>query len=250
MIDSTIQGTLSKLSEQFGIAPGDVLQLTRVFVLVEGEHDEIVLNHLLADDLGKASAQTLALRGAKGLRSVVEAKFLFSSTEAMFLVVLDGLLMDEVRPIWDEARGHANAGNIREARGALAKLKGVPGGGELKWLEELGHAALNTAKFARIEVHGLKERDIVMYLPEGCFMDTSKTWAQLDQEYEAYCRPLHLAERRNFKEWLRDFRGAHFGRDDIVNAVHAASPSTEIQQLGINLQTLARFGRADALEIL
>ena len=186
VIDSTVQGPLSMVSEQFGLTPGDVLQLTRVFVLVEGDHDEIVLGHLLADELGKASAQILALRGAKDLRSVAEAKFLFSSTEAMFLVVLDGLLMEKVRPIWDEAQGHANAGSIKDARRALGKLKHVEGGGELKWLEELGHAALNTAKIARIEVHGLEARDIVMYLPEGHFMNTSKTWAQLDREYEEY----------------------------------------------------------------
>ncbi|TQS94363.1 hypothetical protein EU811_00820 [Arthrobacter sp. TS-15] len=175
VIDSTAQGPLSMVSEHLGLTPGDVLQLTRVFVLVEGEHDEIALGHLLADDPSKASAQILAIRGAKDLRSVAEAKFLFTSTEAMFLLVLDGLLIEKVRPIWDEAQGHANAGNIKAARRALSKLRNVPGGGELKWLEELGHAALNTAKIARIAVHGLRARDIVMYLPEGYFMNASKT---------------------------------------------------------------------------
>lgn len=242
MIDSTVKGTLSKVSEQLGITRGDVLQLTRVFVLVEGEHDKLVLGHLLADDLGKASAQMLVLRGAKDLRSVAEARFLFTCTEAMFLIVLDGLLMEKVRTIWDEAQSHASAGSTKDARRALGKLKHVEGGGELKWLEELGHSALDTAKFSRIDVYGLKARDIIMYLPEGYFMNNSKTWAQLDREYEKYCRPLRLDERLNFKDWLRGYHGAHFAQEDFVNAVQAASPSWEIQQIGISVGANRQVG--------
>lgn len=156
--------------------------------------------------------------------------------------------MEKVRPIWDEVQSHASAGSIKEARRALGKLKHVEGGGELKWLEELGHSALDTAKFSRIDVYGLKARDIIMYLPEGYFMNNSKTWAQLDREYEEYCRPLRLDERLNFKDWLRGYHGAHFAQEDFVNAVQAASPSWEIQQIGISLQTLARIGKSDALE--
>jgi hypothetical protein len=246
-IDSAMDGPLAGVSEQLGLTAGDVLQLTRVFVLVEGLHDEIVLGHLLADDLAKSSAQLLPLRGAKDLRSVAEAKVLFSSTEAMFLIVLDGLPMEEVRPIWDEVREHAAGARTKAARSALGRLKLVKGGGELKWLEELGHAALDTARLPRIEVHGLGARDIILYLPESSFMDTSKTWTELEAEYEAQCALRSREGRQSFKEWLKTHYNAHFTKADFENAVKAASPNQEFQRIGLTIQTLARFGRPDPL---
>ncbi|WP_229230734.1 ATP-dependent nuclease [Sinomonas cyclohexanicum] len=240
-IDSAVTGTLSQISHQLGLTVGDVLQLTRVFVLVEGQHDEIVLGHLLADDLGKASAQILALRGAKGLRSVAEAKFLFTATEATFLIVLDGLPMERIQPIWDEARRHAEAGSSKDARRALDKLKQVPGGGEVKWLQELGQAALETAKLDRIHVHGLTGRDIVVYLPEACFMTTPVPWQELERAYEAYKRHGAPAGRLDFKDWLRKNHGAHFTPETILHAAQAASEIREIQDIGLTLQSMARF---------
>ncbi len=38
------------------LTPADLLQLVRVFVIVEGTQDKMVLDHLLADDLPRASA--------------------------------------------------------------------------------------------------------------------------------------------------------------------------------------------------
>ncbi|GAB3273760.1 hypothetical protein GCM10027449_11470 [Sinomonas notoginsengisoli] len=193
VIDSAVKGTLSRICEQLGLTPGDILQLTRVFVLVEGQHDEMVLSRLLADDLNKASAQILTLRGARDLRSVAEARFLFTSTEALFLIVLDGLLMGQIRPIWEEAQRHLDTGSVKEARRALDKLGRVHGGGEVKWLQELGHAAVDTAKLGRIKVHGLAARDIIVYLSERNFMNAEKTWTQLEQDYNGYKRTVDPA---------------------------------------------------------
>ncbi|WP_460991115.1 ATP-dependent nuclease [Sinomonas soli] len=240
-IDSAAKGSLSQISEQLGLTLGDVLQLTRVFVLVEGLHDEIVLGHLLAEDLRKASARILALRGAKDLRSVAEAKFLFTATEAAFLVVLDGLLMHRIRPIWGEAQTQSAEGNVKGARRSLSQLEKVPGGSEVKWLQELGHAALDTAQLDRINVHGLRKRDIVMYLPEASFMSTPTTWQELNGEYETYTRQVTPAVRLSFKDWLRKNYNAHFKSDDVLHGAQAASTSREIQDIGLTLQNMARF---------
>lgn len=240
-IDSAVKGSLSQISEQLGLTLGDVIQLTRVFVLVEGLHDEIVLGHLLADDLRKASSRILALRGAEDPRSVAEAKFLFTATEAAFLVVLDGLLMDRIRPIWDEAQRHSGDGNVKGARRALNQLEKVPGGNEVKWLQELGHAALDTAQLDRINVHGLAKRDILMYLPEATFMSTPKTWPELEREYGDYRRNVAPAVRLKFKEWLKKNYRAHFTPDDVLRGAQTASTSREIQDIGLTLQSMGRF---------
>ncbi len=46
-------------AHELGLTASDVLQLVRVFVVVEGPHDRAVLEHVLREDLHSASAKTV-----------------------------------------------------------------------------------------------------------------------------------------------------------------------------------------------
>jgi hypothetical protein len=70
---------LSKLDdagEAVGISRADLLQLTRGFLIVEGLHDELVVQHLFGDDLAAARVRVLALRGAHNAVALVDAQLL------------------------------------------------------------------------------------------------------------------------------------------------------------------------------
>lgn len=60
-IDLGSSSLISASAESLGLSASDLLQLTRVFVLVEGVHDEIVLNAALGDDIRRAEGALFRL---------------------------------------------------------------------------------------------------------------------------------------------------------------------------------------------
>jgi energy-coupling factor transporter ATP-binding protein EcfA2 len=87
---------------EFGLAPSDLLRRQRAFLLVEGTHDEIVLEELIGDELRQARVDVLALRGARNLPATVDSQFLFDYTDAHVVVLLDAIDAATVRDVWAE----------------------------------------------------------------------------------------------------------------------------------------------------
>lgn len=152
--------------DNLGLTNADLLALTRVFVVVEGEHDEIVLNNLFGIELGRAQARILVLRGGKRAWSAAHAEWLLAISDAPMLVILDALAEDVVSGHWSEARRRYDAGDRDGAMTVLDELKRI-NEGEGGFLSSLGREALTLGVLDRIHAAGLSKDDILRYLPGG-----------------------------------------------------------------------------------
>lgn len=90
-------------AERLGCSVADLLQRHRVVLLVEGEHDRIVLQEVIGEGLDRARVHVVALRGGKELLPVAGADLLFDMTEAVFVVVLDAIRSESFTARWQRA---------------------------------------------------------------------------------------------------------------------------------------------------
>ena len=96
-----------------GLTPADLLQMVRVFLIVEGPHDQAVLRQLLGPPPSTHPVVIIPVGGAKHLASLATAHVLWDFTEADFVVVLDGMIAEQVQPIWAEAQALRDRGDRR-----------------------------------------------------------------------------------------------------------------------------------------
>lgn len=108
--------------EDLGLTKADLLALRRVFVLVEGEHDRVVLRSLFKEELEQAFAEILVLRGASRAITAAHAEWLLDATDAPLLLVFDKLGAATVQD-WNEARALAANGRIDDALVVVRRLR-------------------------------------------------------------------------------------------------------------------------------
>jgi energy-coupling factor transporter ATP-binding protein EcfA2 len=151
-----------------GVEPAELLMDTRAFVVVEGTHDQVVIDELIGPELERLAVRTLCLRGAKNLVPIIDSELLFYYTAAPIIVVLDGLLHDEIGTRWARIVKEWQAGRRREARRLLGTL-GASGQGEGRWLRSFGTRALEAGRLDRCWVFGMGKPDVVEFLPVEMF---------------------------------------------------------------------------------
>jgi hypothetical protein len=149
-----------------GFTKADLLARRRVFVVVEGEHDRIVLQTLFRRELERAFAQVLVLRGASRGITAAHAEWLLDASDAPLLIVFDKLRESRVRDTWAAVPDLLRQGRIDDALQMVWGLKEI-GKDEAGWLARLGEEAIRTGTFRRLRFHGLGADDILMYLPDG-----------------------------------------------------------------------------------
>lgn len=217
----------SLMRDQLGLARADLLHLTRVFVLVEGLHDEIVLEAMLGDLLRECHAKIIPLRGAKGLASLAEARYLYDYTDAVFVLVIDGLPRPQVESIVTALTGLALEGDFGKMREALEPLSAIRGG-EARWLSELLSLASRNGRLSRIWTAPLSAPDIVAYLPPDEFVPNSD-WGQLIDEWRIASGSRNPVD---LKAWLTKRYRASFSADAIQRAASRSLPQPDIDELG------------------
>ena len=75
-ITRDVLGALTARADRAGLSPAELIQLTQAFLIVEGRHDEQVIDHFYGDDLRKARIAILPLRGTTRTKLLAEAEFL------------------------------------------------------------------------------------------------------------------------------------------------------------------------------
>jgi energy-coupling factor transporter ATP-binding protein EcfA2 len=222
---------------ELGITPADLLQMCRVIVCVEGEHDRIVVERLLGDDLDAGAGLCVPIGGAKALTSVADASILFDFTSASIIVVLDNTQNEAVQPIWRRLVSADAQDDERGAQSALRDLELVDTG-EGRWLRQFAGQAIKTHRLDRVTVHGLSQPDVICYLPSHFFIDGSESWEEPLAKWRSAARGHHPTD---FKGWLRSqgFRGASvkvIGRavDSVVAQAAALHP--DLVSLGLRIR--------------
>src|SRR5262249_26879282 len=90
--------------DDLGLRPNDHLLFQRTVLLVEGVHDQWVIERFVGDELRRQRVWTIPLHGGRNPASALDANVLLDFTDARIVVALDKLDADEIGDMWNEVR--------------------------------------------------------------------------------------------------------------------------------------------------
>ncbi len=202
-----------------GLDKADLLQLCRVAVLVEGEHERWVFDELFGELLASIGAELFAMRGASNLQNASDAQLLFRFTDVPLLVVLDNEDSDRVQDIWRRACGAADSGG--DPLPVLAEFTTGEWRSEAQFLREFCSLAITLSARDRVRFYMLSEPDIPEYLPVQAFVPEARkvrTWSQYRVSYEKGTSSSK-GKKPNFKQWMAQQHGAEYDESAFRSAI-------------------------------
>lgn len=208
--------------ESLGLDRADLLLLSRVFLVVEGRHDELVIDGLIGPELSHHRAAILPMRGGgSAVASVIDARLLFDYTSARLMMVLDNVSGKRIVALWADARKLASDGDLAEAR--LILDRGLDNKvSEEKFLKEFCIRALEHGRADRIEVFGLAKADIQEYLPAWPFVgNKAESWEEMRSRYADYAEGYTKGKPQNFKSWIANTYGGKFDDEQFHRALES-----------------------------
>jgi energy-coupling factor transporter ATP-binding protein EcfA2 len=203
---------------ELGLHPSDLLRRQRGIVLVEGTHDQTVLEAFFGELFRALRVDVLPVRGATQL-TPAKIGWLFQYTPAHIFVMLDNISTGEVARVWKDATDELATSGLNAASQILDVaecLKTEEG----KILRQLLQDGLAQGRESRITPHGLSSPDIIDYLPVERFVPGGTSWDELRRRH-ADARQDTKNVPRDFKKWLEVQLRADFGEDAIREAVEA-----------------------------
>ena len=228
-----------------GISTTDLLQLTRTVILVEGAHDEWVLNDLFGDEFEELGVRVMSMRGATKLQSAAEGQLLFDYTEANIIVMLDNLSTERCEVAWNNAIDAWNqqqgiAGVSKALESAFPRKLST----ESRALIEFCRSAIEHGRRERVSFQMLRKGDIEFYFEPTHFLDAKKfprgtpSWATLRREHKKY--------GQSFKAWLESEGLARFNRSNFRRAASSTKRTDSVPDdlLGV-LEAVRRIHSLD-----
>lgn len=234
--------------DRLGLHTSDLLHRYKVIVLVEGIHDQIVVEHLLGDTLTRCRTLLLPIHGAAKLDETHDSQLLFDYTDAHVLAVLDNMRCERVERAWLNAQDTASRESISGAVDGL--LRALPGedAAEFIFIRQWLISALQAGRGSRVDPYGLSASDIVEYLPVDRLVRRARgqTWPELRAAHAAYTAPSGK-KRQDFKTWLTNTHGGHFDPEDIRAALKYVNQTpADIERLGRRIEDLSLRTRGPA----
>ena len=202
---------------ELGLHPSDLLHRHRAILLVEGRHDELILNEMLGDELRRLRTEVLTLRGVNALTPSV-CSFIFRYTQAHLFIMLDNLDTDRVAAVWTDAKLTAVSQGTEAAKSlVIERMAGKKV--EERALREVLTAALEDDQKDRITPHGMSRPDILDYLAAEKLVPGKRDWTELRAE--------HVTQRNSsskfkaFKSWLEKVHKADLTDSSIREAAQS-----------------------------
>ena len=205
-ITGDLLGEVSASAERLGLPPAALIQVTRAWLVVEGEHDRLVLESFFGPQLRAAGIQIQALRGARQAKASFLNLGVLKSLGFPFFCLLDNTRAEAVR------KGLIDAADMS---------------GEEKITEQL--IRLSADEGVQLTVLGLPFPDIICALPfealrqvavdHGGRPEDVGDWEGL---FDAYRRRQDEARARgkkapSLKAFVLDTLGVHnLGADGLV----------------------------------
>lgn len=196
-----------------GLRPADLLSRVKTFLVVEGEHERIVFETLLGDELHRLRVGMVVARGGKNMKDVFDSQVLFDFSEARIVALLDNIDAHRVHDLWGRARDLAAIGQVDQA-GALVRAE-LPrkGSGENRFLGNFLTRALEDGEHERVGAWGLSREDIVLYLPPSAF-GIKRPWEDVLSQYDP-------DSDGSLKPWLSKKYGADFSLANVRAAAES-----------------------------
>jgi hypothetical protein len=238
------QLSLDEESKRLGVAPSDILAMTRVALVVEGTHDQIVLDQCLSEDIQASGARVFVMRGTDNAAALPDMQFLFDALDAPIVVVFDNVVQSRVMAIWQRAVAAFTDKDSRLAERTLAELEVKHATKEERALAELGRRAIRVGRLSRITPFGLSQPDILDYLAPSHFNLDADDW----HAYKAAFRA-----RKRVGEGFKDFMRQEYRAKINVDAVRQAAKCMvtlpdDLAELGGLIRQLGYLGEVDDLE--
>ena len=231
-----------KTAERLGISVTELLTFLEVVVMVEGEHDLVVIQSLLENRkiVNGLNTRVIPFRGTKNLTNI-EARILFEYTDASVVLIVDHARQNRI----DEALAMA-----REFQGkrltstVIGKIKTCLNGGnasnEEAVLADVIEQALERRVLERITCVGLAVVDIIRIFPTEDF-GLDRSWSEYENEWQEAKRNRSTDE--DFKKFLKSRYNAKINARTIKAAVQKLStPPKELWEALEAIES-ARFSR-------
>lgn len=200
-------------ADEFGLDAVDLLQMCRAVVLVEGQHELVVLEGLVGDELRELGVELLCMRGATSLKAW-DAQMLERYTDVPVVVLVDNDQAERLSDVWERARAAAAGGG--DFMSVLGELKSGSRGSEGEFLRELCIELIKAGDPDRYRIHAFERPDIPEYLPPSAIASRvgAKTWEDLRREAQG-----KAAKSTDFKDWMKRRYGADYSDESLRNAV-------------------------------
>lgn len=230
---------IDKAASRLGLIPSDLLQLTRLFLFVEGQHEITVLGELFGSRFDNAGIRLMPLGGSRRLAAITDSRFLFTYTDAEVLVLLDRVRGEQWSAVWTETKDLAAGGREAEAHGRLTKGLGRFQSAEEEQLSAFAHAAIDLGKADRLQLWGLSQPDIIYYLPADSFVQ-GESWSDLQASYLA-SRKTFGGEPEGIKRWLEREHDARISIPVLRRAAKALieAPPDELSEFATHAINVA-----------
>lgn len=201
---------------ELGLAPADLFMLHRAILVVEGTHDEIVINGLIGDELRQAHVLVIPMRGARNLASIVDAHVFAEFSDAPVIAALDNIRATQLAKFWADLVARQHQGQEAFDEVVLDHFKGARRTEET-FLINYCRAIAAQGLFERFQLFGFAKADIPEYLPVEMFVPDAQSWAALRSEFEAQKnkgKGIH-----SFKPWLLNAHGVDITPDVLKRAI-------------------------------
>lgn len=212
---------------ELGIDPADLFLLHRVIVLVEGSHDQTVVDGLVGDQLREARALVVPIRGGRLLATTVDSWVLSNFSDAPVVAVLDNLRADAIEAFWDCIVANSDRGQDRFdqiVRDHFSAKKRT----EEQFVIDYCRTIADRGHTNRFFVFGLEKGDIPEYLPAAA-LHMPKPWEDLRAEFDAQ------SKHGSFKPWLKARYDVTIDDDSLARAID------EMDSIPAELVSLADF---------
>jgi len=199
--------------QEFGLLPSDLLRRQRAFLLVEGQHDLVILESLVGTELERLRVELLPLRGAGRLASTLDSRVLYDFTDAHLFVLIDALRSDGITAIWQYSVQMAKTGPLSDAIVHLDSHLRALKIDEANALAAFATRALERGMDARHTPLSLSAPDILDYLPVNEFVANAESWESLRDELNRSSGSIQSGSK--FKTWLVNSKNADLSPEHI-----------------------------------
>lgn len=232
-LDLSQRGALNEL----GLTPSDLLRWPRVILLVEGLHDQVLLDHYLSSRLRAARIDVLVLRGGTRLPLTVDSQVLFEHTEAHVVGLVDNENAENLRTTWERAQAASVQGDT--ARAIEIVLDGVPRERpESDFVRDWLTKALERGVDGRITPHALERADVIEYLPVSSLVPGATSWEELTSQHR-HERETVRGTAKEFKSWLRITRGVEITEESLRHAAAGTPVPRDFERLMKTLEAIS-----------
>jgi hypothetical protein len=194
----------------YGLSRLDVLHLYDTILLVEGRHDEIVLETMLGKELHNLRSLVVPLHGGRLLPDAADARILQDFTDQRIVTMVDNVGPGPFERLLSVARRIVPGDCAAFDRAAEEALQGLKAD-EVGFVRRLLRRAFEVGRLDRYIPYALKKPDILEYLPSGPFL-LNRSWEDLRGEFSAQNKVTR------FKRWLELTQGANFDDERVLEA--------------------------------